>query len=478
METCDAVIIGGGPAGSTCARALTDAGLDVVLLDQATFPRDKPCAGWITPPVVHLLRLDLGAYRGGGRVCQPITAFRTSRLGRAAIDTDFETPVSYGILRRELDHYLLARCGARLRTGEPLTSLRREGGSASRERGAGSASDARAATGVGDAGGEDAARAGDWIVNDAIRTPLVIGAGGHFCPVAKRMPALARDAAALAAATAGGADLGIGVDARVMTDGDASAASDAGRATQSAGELVVAAQEIEVRLTPAQAAACRVSGERPELFLCEDFKGYGWCFRKEDVLNIGLGRLDRHHLAAHVRTFADGLVSDGRIPRDLEWRWKGHAYLVREASPRALVADGLLLVGDAAGLAYGRSGEGIRPAIESALLAAQTIVAAGGRYPRAALDPYRAAIESRFGAGAPRGAASSVAVSRAPAAAHAGVGAASASASASGVGERLGIGVATLLMSSRWFTRHVLLRRWFLRMADAPLPLPRAAGPA
>lgn len=465
METCDAVIIGGGPAGSTCARALTDAGLDVVLLDKATFPRDKPCAGWITPPVVHLLRLDLGAYRGGGRVCQPITAFRTSRLGRPAVDTDFETPVSYGILRRELDHYLLARCGARLRTGEPLISLRRSGGAGS-------------ASGAGRASDEDAAGAGDWIVNEAIRTPLVIGAGGHFCPVARRMPALARcatatgTATALATATAGGADEGIGVDvdAGVITDGGARAASHAERATEPAGELVVAAQEIEVRLTPAQAAACRVSGERPELFLCEDFKGYGWCFRKEDVLNIGLGRLDRHHLAAHVRAFADGLVSDGRIPRDLAWRWKGHAYLVREASPRALVADGLLLVGDAAGLAYGRSGEGIRPAIESALLAAQTIVAAGGRYPRAALDPYRAAIESRFGAGASRGA-----VSRELAVAHAGVDAATAP--ASGVGERLGIGVATMLMSSRWFTRHVLLRRWFLRMADAPLPLPRAAGP-
>ena len=39
----------------------------------------------------------------------------------------------------------------------------------------------------------------------------------------------------------------------------------------------------------------------------------------------------------------------------------------------------VLLIGDAAGLAYKQSGEGIRPAIESGLLAAQAILAAQGR---------------------------------------------------------------------------------------------------
>ena len=42
----------------------------------------------------------------------------------------------------------------------------------------------------------------------------------------------------------------------------------------------------------------------------------------------------------------------------------------------------MLLVGDAAGLAYPQSGEGIRPAIESGLLAAATIVEADGDYTR------------------------------------------------------------------------------------------------
>lgn len=43
----DVVIVGAGPAGSTCARLLADKGRSVLLLDRSTFPRKKPCGGWI-----------------------------------------------------------------------------------------------------------------------------------------------------------------------------------------------------------------------------------------------------------------------------------------------------------------------------------------------------------------------------------------------------------------------------------------------
>jgi len=45
MPCFDALIVDGGPAGSSCAGAMWQAGLDVALLDQATFPHDKVCAG-------------------------------------------------------------------------------------------------------------------------------------------------------------------------------------------------------------------------------------------------------------------------------------------------------------------------------------------------------------------------------------------------------------------------------------------------
>ena len=55
MHSCDVLIVGGGPAGSTCAWQLVRAGLDVLVMDKHIFPRDKVCAGWITPAVIESL---------------------------------------------------------------------------------------------------------------------------------------------------------------------------------------------------------------------------------------------------------------------------------------------------------------------------------------------------------------------------------------------------------------------------------------
>jgi flavin-dependent dehydrogenase len=122
MERCDVLIVGGGPAGSTCAWSLRRAGLDVIVMDKAAFPRDKTCAGWITPAVVDLLDLDVGAYRQQ-HVFQPITGFRTGLMGRPLLETYHDYAVSYGIRRCEFDDYLLRRSGARLRLEEPLDQL-------------------------------------------------------------------------------------------------------------------------------------------------------------------------------------------------------------------------------------------------------------------------------------------------------------------------------------------------------------------
>src|SRR6202163_2897934 len=99
MKTCDVLIVGGGPAGSTCARTLQRAGVDVLVLDAARFPRDRVCAGWITHQVLDELGIELGEYRQG-RTLQPITGFRTGVVGgRAETATAYGRPVSFAIRR-------------------------------------------------------------------------------------------------------------------------------------------------------------------------------------------------------------------------------------------------------------------------------------------------------------------------------------------------------------------------------------------
>jgi len=321
MDSCDVLIVGGGPAGSTCAWKLRSAGLDVLLIDKARFPRDKVCGGWITPAVIRELEIDLDEY-SLGRVFQPILGFKTGRLRSRMVLTCYGHPISFGIRRCEFDHFLLRRCGARIMDGTPLLELRRS---------------------------KDV-----LIANSRIRTPLVIGAGGHFCPVSQYLGA------------------------------------------KPAAESAVVAQEAEVQLSPGQAAGSAIKAEIPELYFCPDMKGYGWCFRKQNYLNIGFGRFDRHQFARQSAAFVEFLQESGKIERELPVRMRGHAYLLSGVHPRKRLDDGVILIGDAAGLAYPSSGEGIRPAVESALLAADVILKAKGDYRPARLEEYLAALEARY----------------------------------------------------------------------------------
>lgn len=59
MSTRDVIVVGAGPAGTAAATTLAETGLDVALIDKATFPRDKVCGDGLTALALRILE-DLG----------------------------------------------------------------------------------------------------------------------------------------------------------------------------------------------------------------------------------------------------------------------------------------------------------------------------------------------------------------------------------------------------------------------------------
>jgi flavin-dependent dehydrogenase len=105
VRSCDVLIVGAGPAGSSAAWKLRRAGVDVLVLDRESFPRLKLCAGWITPEVVSELGMDLGSY--------PHRLLTFPRLRVHLGKLQLPVPcVQHSIRRFEFDAWLLERSGA------------------------------------------------------------------------------------------------------------------------------------------------------------------------------------------------------------------------------------------------------------------------------------------------------------------------------------------------------------------------------
>jgi len=362
VERADVLIVGGGPAGSACAATLAAAGRDVLVVDAAAFPRDKPCAGWITPEVLDEIPFAIDSY-ARDHVAQPISRFRVGTIGGRVVDVDYDEPVSYGIRRCEFDTELLRRSGARVIDGKRVRTVERRGG--------------------------------DWVLNGALAAPVLVGAGGHFCPIARHLGAPADDAS------------------------------------------LVVAREIEFLMSDEYASRCAVEEDRPELYFCGDLRGYGWCFRKGNYLNVGLGRLDHAHLPEQLGAFLGSLRRVQRIDGIPFEGWRGHAYRIRQGQPRRITGDGLLLVGDAAGLAAPASGEGILPARVSGRLAAEAILASR-------IAGYEAMLNAHLG---PR-------------------------ASDRRFPDRIAGALGAVLFAIPGFARRLVLDRWFLHRAGHPVRRP------
>jgi menaquinone-9 beta-reductase len=143
MRKVDAIVVGGGPAGSACATRLVDAGIDCLVLDRESFPRLKLCAGWVTPEAVEDLALDPEIYPHSFLTFDELI-FHLGPFTRAV------GAKQHSIRRIEFDAWLLERSGAPVETH----NVRR--------------------IDVDDDG---------YTIDDAFRCRWVIGAGGTRCPV-------------------------------------------------------------------------------------------------------------------------------------------------------------------------------------------------------------------------------------------------------------------------------------------------------
>ncbi len=147
MRVADAIVVGGGPAGSTCAWKLREAGLNVLVLDRAKFPRTKLCAGWVTPEAISDLEFDPKDYPAR------FLTFDRLRLHWGLLSAA-PAVQQHSIRRYEFDDYLLRRSGAEV-VNHKVRDVQQFNG--------------------------------DYVLDGAFRSKYLVGAGGTSCPVYRKL---------------------------------------------------------------------------------------------------------------------------------------------------------------------------------------------------------------------------------------------------------------------------------------------------
>ena len=106
MIEVETIVVGAGPAGSTCAWELRRRGREVLVLDAAEFPRTKLCAGWLTPKVLRDLEL-------APETVPSLDLIPTFKIHWKHYSRHLEPPAGqYSVRRVEFDRFLLERSKA------------------------------------------------------------------------------------------------------------------------------------------------------------------------------------------------------------------------------------------------------------------------------------------------------------------------------------------------------------------------------
>ena len=356
-DDADVIVVGAGPGGSSAAYHLARAGLDVLLLEKSTFPREKVCGDGLTPRAVKQL-VGMGISLDPGEGWFPNKGIRIIG-GGVRIELDWPELSSYpgfGLVRtrRGFDEIVARaaqRVGARLLEGVTVTGPVLDDGA---QRIVGVTARDTAAPGNGDGGTERTYRA-----------RLVVAADGNSSRLSLAMGLRKRD------------DRPLGVAIRTYYtsprhDDD----------------------YLETWLDLWDGSAL--------------LPGYGWIFGVGDgTSNVGLGLLNTSTSFGHVDYRAMLRRWLATMPPEWGFGEENQTGPVRGAAlPMGFnrtphYTSGLLLVGDAGGMVNPFNGEGISTAMESGEIAAQVIVQALARPDRAsaelALRGYPQALKDAYG---------------------------------------------------------------------------------
>ncbi|AZI59592.1 geranylgeranyl reductase family protein [Nakamurella antarctica] len=331
-NTADVIVVGAGPAGSTTATYLARAGVDVLLLEKSTFPREKVCGDGLTPRgVKQLLALGVDVSSSDWVKNKGLRVVG----GGVSLDLDWPELTSYpnfGVVRARLDFdemlaNLAVGAGARMRqatnVGAPILDDK-----------------TGRITGVN-------AKTADGPVT--FHAPLVIAADGVS----------ARTAIGMGLEKNEKRPIGVAVRRYYQSQ------------VRTNDEYLESHLELWDRSDP----------KNPILM-----PGYGWIFGMGDgTVNVGLGVLNSSK--AFGRTDYRALLKAWMAGTPEEWQLNEETAtggILGAALPMGFnrtphYKDGLLLVGDAGGSVNPFNGEGIGYAMESASMAAEAILQALGR---------------------------------------------------------------------------------------------------
>ena len=135
--SAEVIVVGGGPAGAATAIALRRRGIDVLVIDRASFPRDKVCGDVLLPEAQHTLHslgLDLKKIRSIAYPClgARYVPGQGSEIAGDFRDGDGRSRPWWMVRRREFDEWLLAqaaRAGASIVEGISVDNVLRDGDS-------------------------------------------------------------------------------------------------------------------------------------------------------------------------------------------------------------------------------------------------------------------------------------------------------------------------------------------------------------